>query len=70
LNDDPPGLKRLFRWTSKANTALTVFEATGVYDRQLQAQLAAHALPFARIKPKQAWHFAEGIGQLAITAMM
>ena len=67
FNNDPPGLKRLLRWISKAKATLTVFEATGVYDRQLQAQLAAHSLPFARINPKQARRFAEGIGQMAKT---
>jgi transposase len=46
---------------------LTVFEATGVYDRLLQAQLASHGLPFSGVNPKQARRFAEGIGQLART---
>ncbi len=41
--------------------------SNGVYDRPLQAQLAAHGVPFARINPKQARRFAEGIGQLAKT---
>ena len=67
FSNDPPGLKRLLRWIGKAKAILTVFEATGVYDRQLQAQLAAHGVPFARINPKQARRFAEGIGQLAKT---
>lgn len=67
FSNDQPGLKRLLGWLSKAKVALTVFEATGVYDRQLQAQLAAHGVPFARINPKQARRFAEGIGQLAKT---
>ena len=67
FSNDPSGLKRLLRWIFKAKAALTVFEATGVYDRPLQAQLAAHGVPFARINPKQARRFAEGIGQLAKT---
>ena len=49
FSNDPPGLKCLLRWIGKAKAILTVFEATGVYDRQLQAQLAAHGFPFARI---------------------
>ena len=49
FSNDQPGLKLLLRWIGKSKAALTVFEATGVYDRQLQAQLAAHGLPFARI---------------------
>lgn len=53
FNNDQPGLRRRLRWLCKTKVALTVFEATGVYDRQLQAQLAAHGLPFARINPKQ-----------------
>ena len=67
FSNDPSGLKRLLRWIFKAKAALTVFEATGVCDRPLQAQLAAHGVPFARINPKQARRFAEGIGQLAKT---
>jgi hypothetical protein len=45
FSNDQPGLKLLLRWIGKSKAALTVFEATGVYDRQLQAQLAAHGLP-------------------------
>ena len=80
FSNDQPGPKLLLRWIGKSKAALTVFEATGVYDRQLQAQLAAHGLPFARInllagrrlssiavRPKQARRFAEGVGQLAKT---
>ena len=67
FSNDQPGLRRLVRWLCKAKVALTVFEATGVYDRQLQGQLAAHGVPFARINPKQARRFAEGVGQLAKT---
>jgi transposase len=67
FSNDPAGLKRLLRWICKAKATLTVFEATGVYDRLLQAQLAAHGMPFSRVNPKQARRFAEGIGQLAKT---
>jgi transposase len=67
FSNDQPGLKLLLRWIGKSKAALTVFEATGVYDRQLQAQLAAHGLPFAHINPKQARRFAEGVGQSAKT---
>jgi transposase len=67
FSNDQAGLKRLLRWICKAKAGLTVFEATGVYDRLLQAQLAAHGMPFSRVNPKQARRFAEGIGQLAKT---
>ena len=67
FSNDLAGLKRLVRWICKAKADLTVFEATGVYDRSLQAQLASHGLPFSRVNPKQARRFAEGIGQLAKT---
>jgi transposase len=80
FSNDPPEQKRLLRWIGKAKVVLTVFEATGVYDRLLQAQMAANGLPFARINllagkrlssiavgPRQARRFAEGIGQLAKT---
>jgi len=81
FSNDQPGLRRLLRWLSKSKAVLTVFEGeadkkliqwikfppNGVYDRLLQAQLAAQGMPFARINPKQARRFAEGIGQLAKT---
>lgn len=67
FSNDLAGLKRLVRWICKAKADLTVFEATGVYDRLLQAQLASHGLPFSRVNPKQARRFAEGIGLLAKT---
>jgi transposase len=67
FSNDLAGLKRLVRWICKAKADLTVFEATGVYDRLLQAQLASHGLPFSGVNPKQARRFAEGIGQLART---
>lgn len=64
-SNDESGLKRLFRLLCKAKAASTLFEATGVYDRLLQAQLATQGMPLVRINPKQALRLAEDIGRLA-----
>lgn len=53
FSNDQVGLKRLLRWICKAKAALTVFEATGVYDRLLQAQLAAHGMLFPGLTPNK-----------------
>ena len=44
-----------------------LFEATGRYDRQLQQQLHAAGIDFARVNPLQARAFARATGQLAKT---
>ena len=44
-----------------------MFEATGVYHRLLETNLATRGAPFARVNPRQARRFAEGTGTLAKT---
>jgi transposase len=61
------GLKSLIRWTQQAEVSLVVFEATGVYHRLLETNLATHDIPFSRVNPRQARRFAEGAGTLAKT---
>ncbi len=61
------GLRALIRWVREAEVSLVVFEATGVYHRLLEASLAVHDFPFARVNPRQARRFAEGTGTLAKT---
>ena len=61
------GLKSLIRWTQQAEVSLVVFEATGVYHRLLETNLATHDIPFSRVNPRQARRFAEGSGTLAKT---
>jgi len=46
---------------------LVLFEATGSYDRDLQAELVKADIAFARVNPLQARNFARSIGQLAKT---
>ncbi len=46
---------------------LVLFEATGRYDRQLQQQLRAAGIAFARVNPLHARAFARATGQLAKT---
>lgn len=47
--------------------ALVVFEATGVYDRELREALRQAGIRFARINPARARDFARACGQLAKT---
>ncbi len=61
------GLRMLICWVRQAEVSLVVFEATGVYHRLLETDLATHGIPFARVNPRQARRFAEGTGQLAKT---
>ena len=61
------GLRELIGWIQKANVSLIVFEATGVYHRLLETDLATNGIPFARVNPRQARRFAEGTGTLAKT---
>lgn len=61
------GLRALISWIQRANVSLIVFEATGVYHRLLETNLATRGAPFARVNPRQARRFAEGTGTLAKT---
>lgn len=61
------GLRALTSWIREAEVSLVVFEATGIYHRLLEASLAEHDFPFARVNPRQARRFAEGTGTLAKT---
>lgn len=67
LANNKTGLKLLIRWVQDAEASLVVFEATGVYHRLLEVNLASHDIPFARVNPRQARRFAEGTGTLAKT---
>jgi len=60
-------LKALINWVRQVEVPLVVFEATGVYHRLLETNLAAHDFSFARVNPRQARRFAEGTGTLAKT---
>ena len=61
------GLSTLIGWIQRANVSLVVFEATGIYHRLLETNLAAYGIPFSRVNPRQARRFAEGAGTLAKT---
>ena len=65
-NDDL-GQKDLIKWIKKQDTVLVVFEATGAYHRSLEATLARHKHPFAKVNPRQARRFAEATGRLVKT---
>jgi transposase len=67
VRNDKLGLRALIRWLGKDHGPLVVFEATGAYHRQMETALAARAIPFVKVNPRQARRFAEATGRLAKT---
>jgi transposase len=67
VRNDRDGLRVLLRWIGRKAELLVVFEATGVYHRDLELTLGARGLPFAKVNPKQARRFAQATGRLAKT---
>jgi transposase len=64
-NAPQPITEQVARW--RCGNVLVVFEATGVYDRELAAQLSRAGVRFARINPARARDFARAAGRLAKT---
>jgi transposase len=52
----------IHKWVSKLSSAIhVIFEATGVYSKQLEAILAAHHIAFSRLNPRQSSGFITGV---------
>jgi transposase len=66
-SNDDLGQKDLIKWIKSQDAALVVLEATGAYHRYLEAALAKHKQPFAKVNPRRARRFAEATGRLAKT---
>lgn len=64
-NAPQPITEQVARW--RCDDVFVVFEATGVYDRELGAQLHHAGIRFARINPARARDFARATGRLAKT---
>jgi transposase len=65
-NDDD-GHRGLASRLAELKPTLVVMEATGGYQSQVAAELAAHELPVAVVNPRQVRDFAKAIGRLAKT---
>ena len=65
--NDRRGLQSLRRWSGKSGCSLIVFEASGVYHRQLENCLSAACVPYSKVNPRQARRFAEATGKIAKT---
>lgn len=65
--NDRAGHAALLRWIAKNEAQLVVFEATGIYHRELERALVAKHIAFAKVNPRQARRFAEATGRLAKT---
>ena len=63
----PADLPRLLEWICKRSPKLIVLEATGGYERQAVAMLAAEGLPVVVVNPRQVRDFARATGRLAKT---
>ena len=64
-NASQPITEQVARW--QCGDVFVVFEATGVYDRELAIQLRQAGIRFARINPARARDFARASGRLAKT---
>lgn len=64
-NAPQPITEQLARW--RCGNVLVVFEATGIYDRELAVQLQQAGIRYARINPARARDFARASGRLAKT---
>ena len=64
---DGRGLRSVHRWIEISNAGLIVFEASGVYHRQLENSLSEEAVPYSKVNPRQARRFAEATGKIAKT---
>lgn len=64
-NAPQPITEQVARW--RCDNVFVVFEATGVYDQELTAQLHQAGIRFARINPARARDFARASGRLAKT---
>jgi transposase len=64
-NAPQPITQQVARW--RCSNVFVVFEATGIYDRELAVQLRQAGIRYARINPARARDFARASGRLAKT---
>jgi transposase len=64
-NAPQPIAEKVARW--QCGNVFVVFEATGIYDRELTSQLHEAGIRFARVNPARARDFARASGRLAKT---
>lgn len=64
-NAPQPIAEQVARW--QCGNVFVVFEATGIYDRELTSQLHEAGIRFARVSPARARDFARASGRLAKT---
>ena len=67
VSNNTDGHRRLLRQLPEPGTCLVVIEATGGYERQLAAELAAGGHQVSVVNPRQVRDFAKGWGILAKT---
>lgn len=67
FTNDSTGHKALIRWIKSMPVDRIVFEATGLYARDLERALSSAGLPAIKVNPRQARRFAEAVGTLAKT---
>jgi transposase len=67
FTNDPEGHASLIAWLKPLQPRLIVLEASGGYERQVVAALAATGLPVVIVNPRQVRDFARAIGILAKT---
>jgi len=65
--NDGRGFRALRDWIVGHGPSLIVFEASGVYHRQLESCLSAAGVSYSKVNPRQARRFAEATGKIAKT---
>lgn len=64
--NDSDGLFNMTDWIS-GRCSLVVFEASGIYHRELETHLSNEVLPYSKVNPRQARRFAQAMGKIAKT---
>lgn len=67
VRNDSDGHRAVLRWIGRNAKLLVVFEATGVYHRELELMLGARGIPFVKVNPRQARRFTQATERLAKT---
>ena len=64
VENNSRGLKMLQKLIAKLGASLVIFEASGVYHRELETSLAKNAVPYTKVNPRQARRFSEATGKI------
>ena len=67
FSNNTTGWRALAKWLSQFTPERVVYEATGVYHKDMERALANRSMPIVRVNPRRARRFAEALGTIAKT---